>query len=533
MKPVKSVIKGTSIPAPVGGLNTVDVGASLPPTDCVVLKNRLATENGLRSRMGYRVITSNTNGDPIRSLIPFKGSLVDGSNDRLWAVTWEGMWDITNGTWPLTQAAYLNFSNSGWGSVSSMTTIAGNFLFYTDHGRIFESFAWDGAGMRMYTESTDAWSAPAITGVSITNLVHCCSFKNRMWFAGADTADAWYLGVGAISGSATRFSFGNKSRRGGVLVGLWNMTLDGGAGVDDHLVGILSSGDVIIYKGTDPDTAGQFELAGVWNVGDLPKGRRIATDYGGDLLILSSKGVVPLSTLVRGEEMLAEDKYATYKIRNLFSRTMSEVKNQDGWDIQIHPQENALIILVPKNGNVSDAKQFVSSLATKGWAEYEGLDMTCCTIWNGKFYFGTSDGRVCVSEGYSDEVTGDDPVGSMVDWQIITSFQNLENLNTKRIQSIRPRFAGAAPAFDLEARYNFDDHLDTGILDNGNFDQSGARFGTAIFGTSRFGGDIDNSGAWVGSEGNGTYMAVSIRGQSDNRDILVALDVLYDEGGLR
>jgi hypothetical protein len=48
------MIRSFTMPAPVGGLNTVDAGASMPATDAILLKDMVAAEYGLRTRLGYR-----------------------------------------------------------------------------------------------------------------------------------------------------------------------------------------------------------------------------------------------------------------------------------------------------------------------------------------------------------------------------------------------------------------------------------------------------------------------------------------------
>ena len=68
------------------------------------------------------------------------------------------------------------------------------------------------------------------------------------------------------------------------------------------LVALTEGGEALVYQGTDPDNADTFGLKGIWNIGELRHGRTIAAEYGGDLLVLSRRGLVSLRHLLQGEE---------------------------------------------------------------------------------------------------------------------------------------------------------------------------------------------------------------------------------------
>src|SRR5205085_629605 len=123
-----------------------------------------------------------------------------------------------------------------------------------------------------------------------------------------------------------------------------------------------------------------FGIKGVWFVGGVPKGRRIATDYGGDLLILSSVGVVPVSTLTAGAETADTSQYATRKIGNLFNRSMSRSGGLKGWSLHIHPEDATLLITVPV-ADGQNTTQLAMSLLTRGWAQYRDVPMLSAEAW--------------------------------------------------------------------------------------------------------------------------------------------------------
>jgi len=280
-----NALAAVHIPAPTGGINTAEPGGAMPATDAILATNVVASELGLRSRLGYMEHVTGL-GSGVRTMIPFAGS--SPAQNKLFACTTAGIADVTTSTAsPSSALAFgTTVNDAGWGVSTTMVTSAGHFGFYADEEN----------GLQRYTESTGTWAAVAygsgageIDGVDPANIVFVMVWKNRVWMVERDTATAWYLDTGAIAGTATAFYFGNKFRAGGHLVGIWNWTADGGAGMDDYLVAASAGGDVVVYQGTDPDTAGQFVMRGDWFVGALPAGRRVATDFGGEMLLLTQR----------------------------------------------------------------------------------------------------------------------------------------------------------------------------------------------------------------------------------------------------
>ncbi|HAM41754.1 MAG TPA: hypothetical protein DCP69_10590, partial [Candidatus Omnitrophica bacterium] len=189
---------------------------------------------------------------------------------------------------PVTLAFGTTTGNAGFGTVTAYTTVGGKFLMYADEVN----------GLYCYTEGTATWAKVAsgtgagqISGIDPANIAFVTSWKNRIWFVERNSTRAWYLPIGQIAGVAASIDFGNRFKYGGQLVGVWSWTVDGGSGVDDYLVGISTAGDVLVYAGSDPTV--DFTVRGSWFIGKVPSGRRIATDVGGDLLLLTAQGILP------------------------------------------------------------------------------------------------------------------------------------------------------------------------------------------------------------------------------------------------
>lgn len=368
-------------------------------------------------------------------------------------------------------------------------------------------------------------------------IVFAMVWKNRLWFVEKDSARAWYMPVGSLYGTATSFSFGMKFRSGGTLVGLWNWTIDGGSGMDDRLVGISASGDVVVYAGSNPDSPISFGAVGAWYVGGVPAGRRIATQFGGDLLILSKVGLIPMSALCSGKQPADHAQYVTAPIGNLFNAYMLTGSSYRGWSVAIHPEDNALIVTVPVvatpapgPAQYTQLNQLAMNMTTHAWSEYRGLPMVSCEAWGGQFYFGTPDGRVCLNTGYVDNNLLSNPNSySAVDWRVITAFQSLGSARMKQVEEIRPTFLAdaAVPAYTAQARYNYDLSDAPAIAPDTSTGWDASLWDVAVWG-----GDLSPVQKLGGAVGMGTTVAIALRGSSTCRTILVGIDVLFRQGGL-
>jgi hypothetical protein len=489
--------------------------------------NLLAAENGLRTRLGCREWAAGLTGDSdnqVRTLIPFKS---DGSSS-LFATTQTGIWDVTSGGEATTPDIAFDSSSgdAGFGVSTNIVVEGGTYSFYADE--VNGLFRYDGSS---WTEVAGGVGAGEIDGLAPGNIAFVMVFLGRLWFVERGGATAYYLPVGQIGGTVTAFPMGMKFRSGGSLVGLWDWTYDGGAGVDNALVAISTGGDVLVYVGTDPDDANAFGLKGVWYIGPPPAGRTIASQNGGDLLVVTRKGVERLSRLVVGiPDARAES--LTFKVANLVNSYMATRVSVKGWALVLHPQDNALLFLVPASGNEA-AVQLAQSTTSSGWFLWTGLDMVCATVFDGDLYYGSSSGQVMRNVGTVDNLPLDstsdyDPI----DWRLITAASEYGAPRQKQISFIRPIILtdGLPPSIDTAALYGYSqselspvalvtEGIGSGTWDNGLWD------------IDVWGGNSVPAQPARGPIGMGTAVSIALRGSAVSRVVLVAVDVTYTVGG--
>lgn len=514
------------VPAPTGGINSVAAGLALPPGDCVQAFNVVADANGCRVRLGNREHCTGLTGDgdnTVRSLLPFLGA-----SSKLFSATSTGICDTSESSEAPTEVVSFSSSagDAGWGVSTVVQVAGGRYLFYADEEN----------GLYRWAETGDTWvqvamgSGPGeIDGVDPADVCFVTLFKGRVWMVEKDTTSAWYLPLGQVAGTALEFPMGLSFKHGGSLVGLWSWSYDGGSGVDDSLVARSSGGDVLVWQGTDPSSADTWGLRGVWYSGPPPAGRRVCSDFGGDLLLLTYQGVVPMSRLVVGlPDVRAEA--LTSKVTNLLNVLMSQRGNFQGWSLVQHPEDSTLVVTVPQ-GSGDSLLQLVQSAGSKGWFIHRDLPMCCAVAHDKQLYFGTPTGTVNVNTGYVDGLTLEDPESFIaVQWAILTAASDLGTPRQKQLQLIRPLLIseGTQPAFAVEARYRFSqEELDPVTLQA----SSGSTWDGDTWDSATWGGDLTPSQEVRGATGMGTACAIAIRGASIAKTVLLGIDVSFTVGG--
>jgi len=521
--------------APIKGIDT-RVSISLnDPYHCLYTYNLIPYDYGLRVRQGYREIAvglEDVNSVGVHTIIPFEGVIEDGAQDRLFAVTNEGIWDVTTPAVVLKTTFANQAPEAGYGVYTHYVDGAGDdILYYADSRN----------GLYEYDPVGDTWAqATNIDGPVIGDINFIVSHKQRLWMCEERSQKAWYLPVGSNSGVATEFFFASKFKHGGALVGLYNWSIDGGDGIDDYLVAVSRSGDVLPFRGDDPSSSVTWSLVGTYFIGKIPAGPNFATEHGGELFLLSSYGIVSMNDLLKGVSTpysFTDDssQNVASKISGWLRDRLLRTIDQVGWSIRVAPSDGSLIInSVNEPGR--EQLQFVYNIATSAWGQWRDVPMSSFDSYDGFIAFGDKDNRVLFMDVNTDNVQITPPLdrlnGDGVRFSVLTGYQGLEmNGVYKRVKLIRPDFVakGQIPAFRCQARYDYDLTEITPpisqIDSSGEWDSS--TWDMALWGDDSFKG----SSGLVGSWGYGRYVAIAMSGESRTDTRFVGWDVMFDAGG--
>lgn len=529
LQPSPQSTQGDKIPAPSAGINAVSNIAEMGPNDAVSLFNLIPARYGCKVRTGWAEWCTNVGAGGVKTVIPFTGSIA--IEDRLFACAGDGIYEVSasSAAPTLLETFPTVDTTSGYGGWINFTTIAGRFGLYCDESN----------GYYIWNETTDDWTKTAagsaagqIDGVDPAEFVSLTEYKKRVWFVRKNSAIAYYLPVGLITGRVTEFNFGNKFTKGGNLAALFTWTVDGGAGINSFLVGVSTAGDVIVYQGDDPDVPGNFQERGNWFIGQPPAGRRLAGSFGGELYLLSTYGLLPMSKLISGALVQKDDIYLTRKISPLVNDQMLMSLEDLGWEVRLIPTENLLMISVPKQVG-QHAIQFVQSINSEGWAIYRDIPYFTGDTWHSQYYIGTSDNRILLHTGDLDNVLLADPdAATSVEWSGIMAFRDYGSPAAyNRAHFIRPVFmAEQAPSYNVEARYDYNISEATAAPDPAT--PSGALWDAAIWDVDLWGGDFQIVDNLRGAAGIGRAIAIAINGRSASKTTLIRFDLLADSGGV-
>lgn len=554
---IKQTTEPDMVPAPIGGVNTTDSVVNLPAMDCLAAFNFIARENGLQVRPGVKLRAKGFTSvsTEVRTLLTYEGNAEDGSADRFFSVTQAGIYDTTS---QLPSYGFVGATDYEWPIMGgdagfctgvNFTTVGGKFLLVTDEANgylYFNGTTWTAVTPAML----DGDAGYVTAGDTPAKFAYVMVWKNQVWFIPRDSANGYYLPVGTFLGTGVNglktYVFGNKFISGGHLNSLHNFTLDAGIGIDDHLVALSSSGDVVVYSGTDPATAGAFQLVGIWKVGALPRGRRGAASLGGDLYILCANGVISASELFRGADAGTLPAYITGKISSLVREDFRTAGTRRGWALVNHQAEGLLILTVPYGYQDKILhRQYVMNTTTRAWTRWVGLAMNCLATWKGKLYFGSRDTTFDDSGIYSDygavfTLEGDmdrsnlTPTGyGSIRSFLLTGYRPLNGGGHGRGQFIRPMLvASNAPSYSVEARYDFD-IADPLVNINDPAELTTSSWGTALWGSGVWGAPKPSPQATTfGAMGIGRFSAIALTMETNAKTTLMGFIAMHDKGGL-
>lgn len=414
----------SSVPAPVGGWNARDSYAAMGASDAVILENFFPLPYAVSLRKGFTEwVTGMT--DLVETVLQYRPPT---GNGELFAAAGANIYDVSAS------------GAVGAAEVSALTSAQWQYINFSVGGTAY-LYAVNGADKPLlYNGATwtpiDGASVPAVTGVTTTTLANINIHKTRVWFCENGTLKAWYLPTNAVGGAALALDLSNLCQRGGYLVTMSTWSYDNGRGMDDYAVFVTSEGEVIVYQGTDPASSATWSLVGVYAIG-TPLGRRCAVKYGGDLLLITKDGVVPMSK-VQTSTIVTSRATITDKIQSAVSEATTLYGANDGWQIQVFPPENMLLLNVPVSSTTQE--QYVMNTITGAWCNFSGMAANCWELWNDSLYFG---GVGTVYKAW----TGNNDNGANIVGEALPAFNYFgSGTQKKRVPMVRPLIAADSTA---------------------------------------------------------------------------------------
>lgn len=361
-------------PAPIMGWVTNRNSLVSDKNSAVVLDNFFPNERGISPRGGITKFLD------IPSKCEFLFEYDDGGSVDYFAATSSAVYKFGNGNSgdSITASEFSGQTSSDYSHVNIVN--AGGTYLKLVNGSDSE---------RMYNGSS--WSLPSITGVSTANLSHIWLYGNRAFYIEKDTMSAWYLGVDAIQGAATELPLSSIFRNGGSLLFGATFSTDTGEGIDDLCVFVTTKGEVALYSG-DPSQS-SWDKKGVYYIGE-PIGKNAIFYVGGDPVIATKEGLIPLSSIINKDRNQAKLDSLSFDIEDVYGYEVLNSGAFSRWIISKWGTRDKLLIAPPVNSNLGKGYAFVKNLKTGAWCRYTGWDIQSMAVMGDILWIGDANGNI-------------------------------------------------------------------------------------------------------------------------------------------
>lgn len=516
---VRQTSKTKSFPAPTRGWIRNDAIAQPKPGGAEVLDNWVPTSEGARMRKGC------IKRAQITGAVTHFAIYDAGTSSKFFATSASAIYDVTSPADPdVSPAASVSGLTSGlWSSVQFATSGGARLVMVNG----FDS-------MRQYTGSvwvtiTDVSTPIAITGIATTQLEAVWKFKSRLFFTQKGSMSAWYLPVLSFGGTASEFPLGGIFTSGGSLLFGATYSMDAGDGLDDYCLFVTDKGEVAVYQGTDPSSATDFQLVGVYKIG-RPLGKNAWFKGGGDVAVVTDDAIIPLSQAIKSDRAALSGIAITYPIETAWRALVS---SRDAgtfpFTVALWQAQALLVVGVPTYGNF-DPVCLVFNTRTGAAARFVGWDTRDVVVFEDKLYFGTGDGEVMQGDvGGSDD-------GMPYSAIVIPRFDGLGTPDEK--SAIHARIVARGNiAFTPQLFANADFEVSIPTPLNADPDTDPNLWDTGIWNLSTWGVSTElkaRISEWQSVAANGQALTVGLQitsGRVTAPDVeLIRLDLQYEEG---
>lgn len=278
---------------------------------------------------------------------------------------------------------------------ATVTRATSGFLYLIDMSGVFaagDAIVGDVSGSGTI-DDLPILIAPGVEGIASNRLSYVWAYKQRVWFIEKNSLNAWYLPVDQVGGEADAFPMGGVFNRGGSLLFGQNWSLDSGGegGLSEQNVFVTTEGEVAAYQGLSPDDAQTWGKVGVYRIGK-PLGKKAFIRAGGDLVIATSIGFIPLGQAIQRDYAAL----GTIAISNPIAdewRTAVTERGLNDWQCELWGEGSMVLVAPPTPGDMSPVV-FVTNSDSAAWATFTGWHPISMEVFRGNLILGSTGGRV-------------------------------------------------------------------------------------------------------------------------------------------
>jgi hypothetical protein len=394
-----------SIDAPIGGWNAYDSLDNMPPDCAVILENLIPRAGTVETRLGTLTYGDTETGLPVETVASLDADigslLVVASAGGVWSMS-DAPVTVRAGATDLIKAAGT-FANSRWQTRNFRKLDEEGVLIMCngeDPVQIFEEpygpINLVPAGFAYVDANDETIPGPDTPFIGVEK------FKGRCYYW-ADNDDAfWYTAAGSYKGNVQKFNLGAIAKLGGkiTLITTWTQQ-DSGDGKDDFIVFVMSTGEIIVYQGDDPESEGFFEQVGRYVTAE-PLSIRGVDQYGSDTILMTKDGYIALSTIVQ-EGRVSDVPAFSLLISSAITDKTRFNADYFGWEGTLFAKQSLMLFNVPNLPDGSQCEQHVMNTVTRKWCRFVDINVSCSTVHKDRLFGGAFDGTVlAMLEGTSD-----------------------------------------------------------------------------------------------------------------------------------
>lgn len=396
-----------TLPAPIRGLVETENWAYTKPGSAVMLVNWLPTTKGLKLRGGterWAVLPAPV--EPVRSGFEY----VSGANERMFCATATRLFDISFTDNPI-EVTGIGTITDGNFCPCQFANMGGDWLLIAndagDYIRRYDGTTWEYLNPAGAAANKIVVHPDFLTGTPLDEgkgLTYVWKYRNRLFFIQGGSMTAWFLPLNAVGGQLKPIPLSGAAKRGGSLLFGASWSASAGDGLSEKCVFGTDQGELLVFVGTDPETAANWRQEGRYDI-SKPLGKNGHQQLGGDVLVVTVDGVVPISAAMQKDVSALSLAAITYSIEPTWMRELVR-KDTYPWNIVKWDEGNVLFVNFPGGALDKPQQQTVaaSNLHTGAWAIYTGWDAMCFMKLRGSLFFGTQDGKILQVEstGYDD-----------------------------------------------------------------------------------------------------------------------------------
>jgi hypothetical protein len=491
----QSVVTPTSLPSPVKGWNTRDALDAMDPLDAVTLDNWYPDAGGVNVRNGSLSYATGVGSGPVKTLAEYNF----GSVRKFIAAASGNFYDISVAG-AAGAALATGFSNDGWQTESFLSRVF--FCNGADNAQVFDGTSFSNANF---------------TGVTLSTLIGVKQYQQRLFFWQSNSTGFWFAPLNSISGSLSFYDLSAYAPNGGNLIAIATYSHDGGNGVQDFIVFVMSSGDAIIFFGNDPSNSDNWSQVGRYRISP-PVSPRAVCKYGAEAFLTTFDDHVPL------QQQLVALKLGQLpprsKVSNAVQAAVKANQSGFGWQALYYPAGRRLIFNIPNPDGTFDQHICNTGNPNQPWCRFKKMNAFCFGLFKDVLYFGVTGAVWQADVGSLDGLGAVSAMGQQ-------AWNTFENPLRKQVTVARPLIQAVGGGVSFAIGY---DYGDLNISSPVAITASGSPWDVSPWDTSPWSAESAVTSDWHIAGGSGVAVSVGISAAANQPMQWLRTDFRFQQG---